>query len=131
MPASSFWPNSRRSTPAGRTWTWSPVSSSAFTRRANEVCSGLIRPCRGLLLLRSLGGLFLFGPGSREQSRHAIVALVAGVLEDRPLGPDARNLSGPRPGERRRVIDREGIQERLGIGAREAFHQVQILAGPP
>src|SRR5579864_1959123 len=87
------------------------------------------RPGGDYFFAASSAGFLLIGPGSREDSCHAVVPLVAGVLEDRALGPDAGDLGGPRLSERRRVIDREGIEERIRIDTREALDQVHILAG--
>ena len=61
-------------------------------------------------------------------SRQAVVPLVAGVLVDRPVGLRHRIRHGPRPRPRRRIVDREAIVERVGVDAREALDEVQILA---
>jgi len=54
---------------------------------------------------------------------------VAGVLEDPFVALHHRYLRGPRTGERRWIVDGELVDERVGIGAREALGQVQVLAG--
>ena len=40
-----------------------------------------------------------------------------------------RNLRAPRARPGGRIIDRELIEDRVGVDAREAFHHVQRLAG--
>ena len=58
-----------------------------------------------------LGGLSLVGAGAAENAGQRVVALMAGVLEQRPLDRDHRRFDGPRPCEGRRIVDRELVVE--------------------
>ena len=63
----------------------------------------------------------------REDVEHAVVALVAGDLEQRALGSVHRDLDRPRLHEHRRILDRRLIRQRVRVGAREAFDDAQVL----
>ena len=58
---------------------------------------------------------------------HADVALVAGVLEERAVGPAKRHHRGPGGGEVGRILDRELVHHRIGIDAAEALYDVRVF----
>src|SRR4029453_6223944 len=66
-----------------------------------------------------------------EDVLHREISFVAGVLEDRTLGALHRDLPSPRPGERLRIVDRELVEKRALIGARESLDHAQVFAGSP
>src|SRR5579864_8885578 len=76
-----------------------------------------------------LGRVFLRHACSAENGGYHRVALVAGPLVNRALSPCHRNLSGPRFGPGRRIFGSELVNHRIVGGSREAFHQMQLLAG--
>ena len=75
-----------------------------------------------------LGGAFL-GAGSGQNSCHADIAFVAGVLEDWLGGVLQGNHEAPGFGPCPGVIDGDFVFEVLGAGAGEAFGHVQLFAG--
>src|ERR1700681_3925122 len=68
------------------------------------------RPTRSGLFLAVQGSLLFFGAGSGEQSCHAVIALIARVLENRTGGSEAGNGRAPGLSERLRIIDREFVE---------------------
>src|SRR5207244_3595972 len=64
-----------------------------------------------------------------ERVLHAVVALVARVLEEWTVGVKHRKLCAPRLRPRLRVFDSELVQDPVRGDAREAFDDVQRVAG--
>jgi hypothetical protein len=84
-------------------------------------------------LLRSLlGGLFrglLCDASSSEDASHGVIPLVTGVFVDGIPTLAHRNHCCPRSCPHRRIFDSELVEERVSVGAREAFDQVRVRAG--
>src|SRR5215467_14329216 len=78
--------------------------------------------CAFWLLLASL-----VRPRAREHARHRIVPFVASILDYRPLDPVHGNLRGPAPRERRGVVHRELVQDRLRPRTLELFDELQVF----
>src|SRR5689334_14253215 len=76
-----------------------------------------------------LFGFPLFGAGTAKDVGERLVALVAGVLKDGTRGSHQGNLAGPWLGERRRIVDREAVQNRIRVDPGEPFDDVQVLVG--
>jgi hypothetical protein len=62
--------------------------------------------------------------GTTENPDKAVITLVTRVFIDRKLPLRHSNLRRPGPGPRRRVIDREFVQQRVRADARETFNQL-------
>src|SRR6266850_4800274 len=78
---------------------------------------------RHVLPGRSPTGCFLFGASAREDSRHAVVSLVTGVLENRPVRLCHCQLGGPRRCIPARIVDCELIQQSISGCACEPLNQ--------
>src|SRR5678816_4152526 len=65
-----------------------------------------------------------------ECREHAVVSFMTGVLVHCFARSLHRNLSGPAFRKRLGIVDRELVQERFGIGTREAFDEMHVFAGP-
>src|SRR5205807_2713487 len=76
-----------------------------------------------------LGRFLLLNSGSAEYGGYHRIPLVAGPLVDRPLRLRHRNLCGPRFGPGGGIFGGELVRDRIVGTAREAFHQMQLLAG--
>src|SRR5437867_5936945 len=63
-----------------------------------------------------------------EHATQRVVSLVAGVFVQVFLRGVPRVLAGPRFVPRRRVVNREPIEQRVRAGPREALDDVQVLA---
>src|SRR6185436_17000950 len=73
----------------------------------------------------ALRGLFLGVASAPEDARHAVVAFMAGILEQRPLGGDHRNFRAPWPGPCGGIVNRKLVEDPVGADAREAFDDMQ------
>lgn len=77
----------------------------------------------------------MFGLGSGEDVRQAVIAFVARVLVQDVVDPRHRHLGGPRLRKRRRIVDRERIQQCVGIEAAEPLDEMELrtqrLEKPP
>src|ERR1700693_2197202 len=81
-----------------------------------------------------LGRIFrrlLFAPGATKHVDHGIVALVTGVLVKVIRYRHESRLCCPGSCKRRRVVDREPVENRIRADAREPFDHVQVLTGSP
>src|SRR6188472_124240 len=80
----------------------------------------LVPCCRSLLV----------GAGAAEDVSHRVVSLVTGVFENLSLLVVAlqRDANRPRLRERRRIVDGDGVVDRIGVDAREALDETQRLA---
>src|SRR5262245_23409777 len=65
--------------------------------------------------------------GAAQDALERVVVLVARVLVDRFLRERPDVLAGPRLVPRRRILDREPIQQVVGVHACEALDHVQVL----
>jgi hypothetical protein len=54
---------------------------------------------------------------------------MTGVFVDRIFALAHGNHCSPRPRPHRRIVDRELVEESVGVGAREALDQVRVRAG--
>src|SRR2546428_7654786 len=81
------------------------------------------------MLLRGFCSGFIVGASAFEEVYEAVVPLVTGVLEDRPIKPADGYF--PRPGSRPRrgVLDREFVTDPVCIDASEALDHMQRVAG--
>src|SRR5215510_12797850 len=70
---------------------------------------------------------FLFGSRTGEDTCHSVIPFVTGVLVKRCRYLFHGNFAGPGFRPRRRIVDRELIEERVFIGACEAFDDTQFL----
>src|SRR4029078_8444114 len=86
------------------------------------------RCMRAFGLLRSSCCSFLFCARAFEEVDEAVVPLVTGVLEDRPVEPAQRYFSRPGFRPRRRVVDREFVADPVCAHASEAFDDMQRVA---
>jgi hypothetical protein len=75
-------------------------------------------------------GCFL-GASGAEHVFHREIPFMTGVLEDRTVDLLHEDFSGPWSRKGVGIVDRELIEERALIGAREAFDHSQMLAGSP
>src|SRR5438093_12400825 len=80
------------------------------------------------LLRRGFGGFFLFAPRAGERVPHAVVALVARMLEDRPDRLRHRRFRRPRCRPRGRIVDGEAIAERVRVHASDSLDHLHLLA---
>src|SRR4030095_14215886 len=80
------------------------------------------------LLRRGFGRFLLFAPRAGERVPHAVVALVAGVLEDRAHRLRHRRFGRPRRAPGRGIVDREPVAERVRVGAPDPFGDLHLLA---
>src|SRR5437879_12377118 len=76
-----------------------------------------------------LGGILLRHARSAENGGYHRISLVAGPLVDRPLGLRHGNFGGPWFSPSGRIFSGKLVNDRVVAGSREAFHQVQLLAG--
>src|SRR5687768_16193966 len=79
--------------------------------------------------LRPFGGGFLRGASVLEHVRQPVVCLVTGVLVEALVYPAHAHGGAPGPRPDRRIIDGEFVQQRIAIGACEAFNEMQVLIG--
>src|SRR6267378_103786 len=82
-----------------------------------------------LCLPRAFRGGFLAGASAFEEMYEAVVPLVTGVLENRPIKPADGHF--PRPGSRPSggVFHREFVTDPVCIDAGEALDHMQRVAG--
>ena len=85
---------------------------------------------RGTSWLSRPGGLGFQEACATEDARERVVGLVTGVLVDARVGRRPDVLATPRLCPHRRVVDRELIEERLGINPREALDDMQVPRCP-
>ena len=76
-------------------------------------------------MLFRAGGV-LCGTGAGQDVPKPVVPLVTRILVDRTLRPRHRNVGGPGSRERRRVVHRELIVDRVGIDAPEPLDQMRV-----
>src|SRR6478672_9010510 len=91
------------------------LSLKAFARVLESIV-----PARSLLPL--------FETCATQDAQQGFVALVTGVLENRLTGGLHRQLHAPRTGKRRRIVDRELVEQRIDVCPRKALDQVQFRA---
>src|SRR5438128_4772721 len=76
------------------------------------------------------GGVALARAVAAQQVRQRVVALVAGVFVDAFGRPRHGQFTFPRLRERRRVVDLEPIEQRIGVEKTEALHDVKVPVPP-
>src|SRR5678815_273948 len=79
---------------------------------------------------RSLGRLLLFLAIGIQRVRDAIVAFVACMLKDGTVDFHKRHLALPRLHPCLGIVDNELIAEGILVDPREAFSDLQLIAGP-
>src|SRR5215469_10588799 len=84
---------------------------------------------QGCRLRAALSLVLFFCSGPRENSRQAVVTLVAGMLEQRTRARNHGDLPFPRFHKRCRIVHREFVQEDIGTRSGEALGQMQIFIG--
>src|SRR5580693_8731909 len=87
-----------------------------------------IDSCFRISLLPCFLLVSLSQPGTAQNIAQRVVGLVARVLKDVLAGGRPGVLAGPRPRPRRRIVDREAVEERIGRNARESLDHVQVVA---
>src|SRR6185503_1500620 len=75
-------------------------------------------------------GFLLVGAGTRQHPFHRVIAFIAGVFDEGPLGPLERDLAGPGLRERRGVGNRELVHNGVRRSGGEALDQAHILTRP-
>src|SRR5687767_1975264 len=60
-----------------------------------------------------------------QQIHHSVVPFVARVLVDLLVGARHRNCGCPLFGERRRIVNREFVSDRVGVDAGETLDEMQ------
>src|SRR5262249_8506763 len=82
-----------------------------------------------LSLLFCLRGRFLIllSPGAPQHTGERAVAFVACIFVNRLIRRGPSVLAAPGPVPRVRIFDREAIQQRVGVDAREALHDVEVF----
>src|SRR5438105_358338 len=76
--------------------------------------------------------LFLDRAGASQNTAHPLVAFVTRRLEDliAPIvGLDERHLNRPRPGERRRILDRHAVDDHVRLHALVPLDETEVLCG--
>ena len=105
-------------------WSGAPLTDEGGHRVVGEAGAdgqGHDLPGRGLLtLLRT---------GAPQAERHAVVALVTGVLKERPLPRRHGDRRCPRLRMSRGIIDRDLIVDGVGVEPREALDDPRRRAG--
>src|SRR4051812_48629211 len=76
------------------------------------------------LVLRVVGFTL---PRAAQDIAHRVVSFVAGLLVEMILLNRPAVLAGPRLLPRLRILDREAVFERVGVGAGEALGDLQVL----
>jgi hypothetical protein len=66
---------------------------------------------------------------SGEDAGQGVIRLVTRVFVDRILTLQHRKRCCPRSRPHGRIVDREFVEERVGVGAREAFDKMHVRAG--
>src|SRR4029079_8658859 len=111
---------------------FSPWSARGFAGRRSSSLTSSVSSVSSLsfvlklLALRSLRAqrLLLLASACAPQDIHQrVVGLVARVFEEAIVGPRHRQDRAPRRRERRRIIDREFVEQRVAIDAREPFRE--------
>src|SRR5688500_10828663 len=69
-------------------------------------------------------------PAAAQTILQPVIPLVAGVLEDQPVGQVHRKTRRKRLRKRGRIVHGELVLERLRIDAREALDEPQVLSRP-
>src|SRR5438445_9399059 len=82
------------------------------------------------LLRRGFGGCFLVdGPRAAQDAEHPAVSFVARIFVDQALRLYHWHLRGPRLRPGRRVVDRERVQQVIGIDTRETLDEMHVRPG--
>src|SRR5262249_18001821 len=71
----------------------------------------------------------LVGARTGKDASQSVISFVTGVFVDRIVPLRHRNHGGPWSRPRARVVDRELVEERIGVGARKALDQVRVRTG--
>src|SRR5262245_52571108 len=79
-------------------------------------------------LLRLFGLLFILSPRAGKNIRDAIVGLVAGEFEDRPVGLRQRRFGRPRTVPGLRILDRELVIDHVIRDASKTLGDLHVLA---
>src|SRR5262245_23384584 len=102
------------------------IDAAFIAEIGRRVLGGRIRPF-------PLGEGALFGACSEEHARQAVVPFVTpGLVVDsiRSLVlPGQLLLNPPRPRPRRRVLDGDGVFDRVAVDSGPALHEMKVLAG--